>query len=361
LIEDILDSLQQAVLLADDAGRILYSSPMARRITGQDEADLAQRDLTLLFTAEDLVYLYPNLLYLARRGQPFEGEVMLRRKNDARFFAFLVMRPYQALETSRNVIIFCFRDIDQQKQFEHAMRETHFEDLIRIANGIAHEIRNPLVGIGGFARRLHKACSQEGERDQYYGFIVRNLKRIESLVQKVDYLVSLPKPDFRRHSMEHLLMDVVDAYRPDLERRHIDFDCQIVDAEVLVDANHVARAVGILVENALDAVAEGGRIRVHGHAGPLDFQIGVTDNGRGIAPTDLPFIFNPFFSTKAEGAGIDLAVVKRIMEGHGGRVEVNSTPGQGAWFVLHFPHERRRPIRVTLLEAQPGVDTEWSQ
>ncbi|MBW2168958.1 MAG: hypothetical protein JRG69_06820, partial [Deltaproteobacteria bacterium] len=73
------------------------------------------------------------------------------------------------------------------------------------------------------------------------------------------------------------------------------------------------------------------------------------DAGSGISPENLPFIFNPFFSTKADRAGIDLPVVKRIMESHGGQIEVSSKPEEGTTFVLQFPLERRRSIRISRL------------
>lgn len=74
------------------------------------------------------------------------------------------------------------------------------------------------------------------------------------------------------------------------------------------------------------------------------------DTGSGISPGDLPYIFNPFFSTKPNGAGIDLAVVKRIMDSHGCQVEVASKQGEGTTFFLLFPLERRRLTRISRLE-----------
>jgi signal transduction histidine kinase len=80
-------------------------------------------------------------------------------------------------------------------------------------------------------------------------------------------------------------------------------------------------------------------------------RIVVNDSGPGINPKDLPYIFIPFFSTKADGAGIDLAMVKRIMEGHGGQIDVKTSPHGGACFVLSLPLERRRRIRAALLDG----------
>jgi signal transduction histidine kinase len=117
-----------------------------------------------------------------------------------------------------------------------------------------------------------------------------------------------------------------------------------------VDKSLVVRAFSILVENALDALPEGGLMLIRSETDENQCKIYIADQGVGISSGDLPYIFNPFYRTKPTGVGIDLAVVKQIMNRHGGRVEVESKPGEGTTFLLVFPLERRRPIRMSRLE-----------
>ncbi|MBP8645619.1 MAG: hypothetical protein KBH99_05810, partial [Syntrophobacteraceae bacterium] len=115
------------------------------------------------------------------------------------------------------------------------------------------------------------------------------------------------------------------------------------------------RVFSILLDNSLAALPHGGRVLVEGEADGTIFTVRFTDNGTGISPEHLPYIFNPFFSTKADGVGIDLALVKRIIEIHNGSVGVKSKVGDGTTFFLQLPLERRRPIRTRLLVETVGT------
>jgi len=348
LLHELLSALPQAVVLTDLEGRILFANRMAATLTGYDADGLKDRELSIFFTREDLGYLYPNLFYLARRHLPFEGEVMLKRKNETRFFAFLYFTPCSDSADGRTVVSVSFQDIDRQKNLEKVLRETHFEDLVQVANGIAHELRNPLVGIGGFVNRIYKVCPAGEEIERYYSYIINNIKRIDNLVKKVDLLVSLPKPDLTQEKISGLIEEAVDTYRERIASKQIEFINKVREEIFLVDKNLFIKAFSILIENALDALSPGGKIVIDSETRENQCRIEVTDTGTGISAENLPHIFNPFFSTKPDGSGIDLAVVKRIMEGHGGRLGVQSEVGQGTKFCLFFPLERRRLIRISL-------------
>jgi len=348
LLQELLAGLPQAVVLTDLEGRILFANRMAERLTGYEADRLKDQDLSIFFTREDLGYLYPNLFYLARRRQPFEGEVMLQRKNGAKFFAFLYFTPCSDPSDGRTVISVSFQDIDRQKSLEKVIRETHFEDLVKVANGIAHELRNPLVGIGGFVNRLYKVCAAGEETERYYNYIINNIKKIDNLVKKVDLLVSLPKPDLTQEQISGLIEAAAATYRERIAAKQIEFINKVGEEKFLVDKNLFVKAFSILIENALDALSPGGRIVIDSETQENQCRVEVADTGAGISSENLPHIFNPFFSTKADGSGIDLAVVKRIMEGHGGRLGVESAVGQGTRFCLFFPLERRRQIRISL-------------
>ena len=108
-----------------------------------------------------------------------------------------------------------------------------------------------------------------------------------------------------------------------------------------VDPQQLRQAIWNLCINAVQAMPEGGELRVGGRVmpggGPPHLQLWVSDTGLGIGENDLPHIFEPFFSTKAEGSGIGLALVYRVLQDHGGQVEVRSQPGAGTSFMLILP------------------------
>ncbi len=350
LLNEILACIQDAIVVTDLEGKILFSSSVVEKVLGFRPDELEGEDLSNIFTPEDLQHLYPNLLRMARKNMPFEGELMLLRKDGSRFFAFIVFRSYFDPRQGRAIVAVCIQDIHKEKQLEKAFRESHYEDLVQIANGIAHEIRNPLMGIGGFVNRLFKSGSIIDNHDKYHDYIIKNLNKIEDLVKKVEFFANLPKPRLSEESVSRLLKKALEPFIQEIEDRKIDMTLNMEEMVLLVDKDLVARVFSILIANALDALTEGGRIMIHNDTDSRHGRIYVSDTGSGISSNDMPHIFNPFFSTKPDGAGVDLATAKRIMDNHGGRIKVESKKGEGASFTLIFPLERRQPLRTSPIE-----------
>ena len=337
LLKEILSSIQDAIIVTDLEGRILFVSPVVEKLLGFIPDELIGKDLSVIFTPEDLDNLYPNLLHMARKNGHFEGELMLIRKNQTRFFASMVFRPYLDPGQNKTMNIVCIRNIDKEKQLIKAFSESNYEDLVQIADGIAHELRNPLMGIGGFVNRLLKSSRVIHDHEKYYGYIVNNLKKIEELVKKVEFFASLPRPCFVEESVREVIENALQPYRQQMKELKIDLTISLEETTFFMDADLVGQAFSILIQNALEALNEGGKISVHSETKDNQCKIHVTDNGSGIPPKDIPYIFHPFFSTKSRGIGISLAVVKRIMNIHGGSVEVTSKQGKGTTFLLMFP------------------------
>lgn len=349
LWEELLLGIQPAIIVTDLTGNMLFVSPVAEKILKFAPTELQGKELAVIFTPEDISCLYPNILCTARKKKTFEGNVMLVRADGSRFIAYLTIRPYFERQAADAIIIFFIQDVSHQRELERLSNQTHYEDLVKLANGIAHEIRNPLVGIGGFLNRLFKSDEDLVGRQEYYGHIINNFSKIEKLVKKVQLFAQLPKPYFAQESTSGLIESAVHPYMDEIDKLQIDLVIEKSDFTIRVDKELVIRSISILIENALDALCDSGKIVVFCEQKYNEVVISVSDNGVGIPATDLPYVFNPFFSTKADGAGIDLAVVKRIMTSHGGCVDVSSKPNEGATFSLSFPVERRNPLRISLL------------
>lgn len=348
--EEILSTVQHPILVTDMDGTIRLTAATVRETLGYAPEELAGQSISSLFTDEDLGCLYRNLLFLARKGRSFEGEIMLIRKDHVRILANLVMRPSRASGGGPDLIVFSLRDIGKTRRLERNHIQNHYADLVQIANGIAHEIRNPLVGIGGFVNRLYKLCSVVHDHSDYYRYIMQGVTKIDNLIRKVEFFSSIPQPAFRDGNIEALVHEAVLGLAQRVADKGVRLSVDLAGLVLYVDRDLLLRVFEILLENALDAVGDGGEISVSGEICNNQCIVSVRDNGSGIARDDLPFIFNPFFSTKPDGAGIDLAVVKRIMEGHGGSIAVESEPGAGSAFHMRFPLERRRLVRTHLLE-----------
>lgn len=349
LLQALLSSINETTIVTDIDGVILNANPAVEKLTGYRAEGLKGKRLSLLFTPEDLYPLYPNLLQMARNNLSFKGEMLLIRKNDVRFFANVTLQPFFESGCGEHRILFCIQDIHKEKRLENAMNVSCFEDLVRIANGVAHELRNPLVGIGGFVARLLDVCRAADEQHTYYRHIISNLKKIEKLVAKIEFLSKLPMPVLRRHSVHNVIDESLRPYLNEIEKRGIELKMDVAALSLPLDVDLVARVFSILIENALDALKQGQCLMIHGELEDNHYAVAVTDTGLGISSEDLPYVFDPFYSTKADGVGMDLAIAKRIMSSHGGSIDVDSRKGKGTTFTLRFPMERRRAIRVSRL------------
>jgi signal transduction histidine kinase len=239
---------------------------------------------------------------------------------------------------------------------EEAHREiqrSHHQLLVRerlaalgeMAAHLVHEIRNPLVAIGGFARRLaHRLVGREPE-GRYAELIAREVGRLEQILGDVR--------EFSRESPLRLaatdLRDLVEECLVLVEERlggqgvRLSLDLCEPLPPFLLDAVRVKQALLNLLANALEAMPEGGALTVRSEtaaAGPSEepwVALSVSDTGPGIPGELLGQIFDPFFTTKEAGTGLGLTVVRRIAREHGGRLEVESRQGEGATFRLWLP------------------------
>ncbi|MBI5521046.1 MAG: PAS domain S-box protein [Desulfarculus sp.] len=352
LLSQVLGTLTHAVILADLGGTVLYLNPQAERLLGCQATEAQGQALSRFFMSDDQDFLYPNLLHLASQGQAFRGELLLRNGQGQGFFAFLSLDQVPPEPGRAPLILLGLEDIDHQKKLERILGKANYGDLLTIANSIAHELRNPLTGIGGFVNRLYKSCRISMDHDQYYKYIINNLNRIELLVRKVNDLVALHDPSLAEESLGEVVEETLRARGDQIAQCQITVRTQMQELRLALDRQQIQRGLGILIDNALEFTPQGGAINIEARQEDNCCRLTFSDSGRGIAPQDLPFIFNPFFSTKADGLGIDLAVLKRIVQAHGGSVRVQSQPGQGATFLLELPLERRRAIRTTLLAGQ---------
>ncbi len=349
-LETLLATVPHAVFITSGDGYILRTNPRVREIFGHAEENLLEKQLAMLFTPEDMNLLYPNLLYLALTEQAVSEEVMLMRRNGTRFMALVHIRLHS--RGDKSLLIVVIEDIDQAKQLKKLFQTMGYDDLLKVTNGMGHEIRNPLMIIGGYLRKIYTSCKSTDEDDAYYQCIVENLKKIENIIRKLEFFTTPPKPSFFPSPISLVVEWGVKPYAQTIQARNIQCSVDAVPRELPLDQKMMTRAVSILVENALDAMPEGGELRITGREEDQWYMISVQDSGPGIPREELRQIFHPFFSTRPHSAGIDLAILKRIMDSHNGRIEVFSRSGEGARFDLFLPLERRRAIRRVALHPQ---------
>jgi len=214
-----------------------------------------------------------------------------------------------------------------------------FATIGQLAAGLAHEIRNPLTAVQGFVQLLRNRELGDKERE-YLDIIHEELQRVSKLVGEFLLLAKPAAPHCSIQSAAAMVREAVNLMRSEAILKDISLDTDIEkDCFVNVDKEQIKQVVINLVKNALEVMGPGKTIILKVTPEPEYDQclIAVKDEGPGIAADDLKKVFDPFFTTKDEGTGLGLAVSFRIVQNHGGKLSVQSTPGKGSVFTIELP------------------------
>jgi PAS domain S-box-containing protein len=208
--------------------------------------------------------------------------------------------------------------------------------LGEVAAKVAHEIRNPLVSVGGFAKRLEKKL--DGNLKEYAGIIVKEVGRLEEILKEILGFVKEVRLSKEVINLNSLVEDILMLMQSDIEDRGImlvkDFG---QGADVYVDPNRVKEALMNIVANAIQSLGGNGSIFIRTYMDEGYAVVEIKDTGKGIPEADKPYIFNPFFTTKVSGTGLGLAITHRIIQEHGGTVAVESEVEKGSIFKVYIP------------------------
>jgi two-component system, NtrC family, sensor histidine kinase PilS len=235
------------------------------------------------------------------------------------------------------------QDLSLIKQMEQRMRQAdRLAAVGRLSANMAHEIRNPLASISGAVQALAQELPPDERRNRLVEIVLKESGRLNDLVRDfLEYARPAPMAPIEV-DMAQLIDDVLVL----IEYRSLPPNLKIIREYGLsllarVDPQQMRQAIWNLCLNAVQAMPDtGGEIRVGAYLLPSDtdrFQFWISDTGLGIAEDDQPHIFEPFYSTKPEGSGLGLALVYRVMQDHGGHVDVKSRVGEGTTFTLTLP------------------------
>jgi signal transduction histidine kinase len=208
--------------------------------------------------------------------------------------------------------------------------------LGEVAARVAHEIRNPLVSVGGFARRLEKKL--DGNLKEYADIIAREVERLEEILNEILGFVKETRFVKEIVNPKRLIEEVISLIKSEVDERGIVIVKEIEEpTEIYVDPNRIKEALLNILSNAVQAMGNNGTLFLKTYVKDNAAVFEIKDTGMGIAGEDLPFIFDPFFTTKMGGTGLGLTITHRIIEGHKGSIEVESKPGAGSIFRVFIP------------------------
>src|SRR5580692_1237022 len=221
-------------------------------------------------------------------------------------------------------------------------RAEHLATLGEMATGLAHEIRNPLAGIAGVIEIIGRDLPSSSPARAVVKDVRQEIARIDHIVTDLLQTARPHPPTVRKSDLNTTVEHAVMLGRQQAMAKPVEIelhkDSTLPDVEH--DSDQIHPVLLNLLLNALQAIDRQGKVEVTlAQRGP-NAVVEVTDNGRGIAPENLPNIFRPFYTTKGEGTGLGLSLARRIIEDHQGRIDVTSTVGKGTTFAVVLPLQR---------------------
>ena len=357
----LLESVPVAFLLTDVHSKIIYANRQTEYLFGYNRSELVGERIRRLFLKEDLIYFLTNILYLTLYKEGFEGEALLRQKDGKRIFVHLYTMSFK--EEGEVFLAFTIQEIQRLKKLEQESLESeHWAGIGRMVQEIAHQVRNPIASIGGYALRLQKASADSRKRQTYVNQILQETNRLDALVERVEEYVQVPRPVFGREQVEEVVASALEPFSKDARKNGISFSVEAKgldeDGYLFVDRALVIKAVSHIVQNSVEAILGTSRadnkrsVKVALVDDGEMVRVSVFDKGPGISKRNLQYVFEPFFSTRPDQVGLGLTLVRRIMWEHGGKTRVESHRGKGTTVTLYFPKDRRRKVRRELISPE---------
>ena len=336
----VVANMPNGLLSIDTRGRIVSYNRLSLELLGLQESDIRALNLKTIidFQASGIDQTLANCRPILER------EIQHKSKIGEMIPLSMSATPILEEDDLCQGAVIVLRDLREIKQLEEKVRRSEKLAAIgKLAAGVAHEIRNPLSSIRGFAQFLSQGLKDSPKEQAYAQTMVSEVDRINRVVTDLLTFARPTTAEAVPADVTELVEHCVRLVQADADSRNITLRRNITDlSKVRLDTNQLTQALLNLLLNAMQAVESGGTIEIGAALKPSDDRLllWVEDNGAGIQPDKFEKIFDPFYTTRAKGTGLGLAIVHKIVENHQGEIGVESPPAgkkKGSRFTLFLP------------------------
>ena len=352
LSENILRSIGDGLLTADLDGRVSYANEAAREILGRSDEALLGQPLQRLFTSlGDGASAWEEALAARYR------EVSVERPDGTPAVLGLSASALRDATQAPRGWLLVFHDLSVLKAMEQTVRRSERLAAVgKLAADMAHEIRNPLASMTGSIELMSHDVGLTPETQVLMGIVLREGERLNQLISDFLDYARPTDPEAAPFDLAQVIEETMWMFRhqkfgevePEIE--------SVVRGPIPLEAdlNQVKQVLWNLLKNAVESLPGKGRVVLRAAPGEHGgARLEIEDDGAGIKAAELPHLFEPFFTTKPMGTGLGLATVHRILEAHGGHIEVQSEPGRATCFTVLLPP--RPPVSATPSRFDTGA------
>lgn len=335
-LKNIFESISDMVYYTDkDLTIRRVNQAVVKRIGKPEEEIIGKKCYEIFHGKKEPWDMCPH--YKSTESQkPYVGEL-----EDPYLGGTFVVSNSPIFDSSGNCVgtVHISRDITELRNLrERVVHSERMAALGELAARVAHEIRNPLISIGGFARRLEKKLS--GDIQEYAKIIVNEVSRLENILKEILGFVKSSRVNKSSVNINDLIANIVDFITPEMDEKQNIISRELSELPIIsvIDPDRIKEAILNIVSNAAQAT-DHGTITIRTRVEDNEAVIELTDTGCGIKDEDIRNIFNPFFTTKTQGTGLGLAVTHKIVQEHNGKIKVESVWGGGTAFKIYLPLE----------------------
>lgn len=350
LLETILQSIREGLVVVDGEGVVTYANDAVARLLGGEVEQMTGVSLEKALPTldwEGLMGLDPEAW---TRMVNREIEVSYPERRIIEFYVVPLQVVQGAEEDAEGALIF-LRDITaERKREESTVESKRLEAITLLAAGVAHEIGNPLNSLNIHLQIMERELAdvEDGELRESLMELVKvstgEIQRLDRIIHSFLRALRPTAPQREAVRVQELLEETVTAMEREIEDRGVWVEREFPDSvpDLHLDKGQMQQAFYNIIRNAVQAMTDGGiltlRIRISDPAVAISF----SDTGSGIDAEDLGMVFDAYHTTKEEGSGLGLMIVQRIMQDHGGQIEIETRPKQGTTVTLLLPRFEQR-------------------
>ena len=341
-IHYVVESMANGLISLDSKGAVTTINRAAQELVGVSESESKSLEIDRLLPA----HATEIQEVLEHNHTILNKEIVLKHPGGLAIPVNLSATQVKDERGAKLGVVVLLNDMREMVELqERAKRAEHLASIGRMAATVAHEVRNPLSSIRGFAQFFANLFKDNTEERTYALAMMKESNRLNRVVSELlDYARPL-ELKVEPASIETLFLDVVRRIELEKSDSRIEVIQEIQPdmPDVQLDHDRMLQVLLNLMQNSIDAMPNGGKLILSAMWGAERkcVQIGVQDTGDGISQADMSRLFEPFFTTKARGAGLGLAVVRKIVDAQDGEVEVKSKEGVGTEVILTLPQKEK--------------------